>query len=231
MIAPTLHHAPALHHALTLHHDGASHHATVAITALVIAGWTGRDAAKVAEHIEELAAIGVKPPANVPVFYRVAAARLTTARAIEVIGTDSSGEVEFVIFNHQDRLWVTVGSDHTDRAVEAYGITVAKQMCEKVIAAEAWPLADVAGHWDRLILRAHADGTLYQEGSVAEMRAPNDLIAAYGGLPRGAAMFGGTMPVQGGLRHAARFAMELEDPVLGRVLTHDYEVISLPVAG
>jgi hypothetical protein len=216
---------------LILHRDGVPHHAAVAITALVLAGWTGRDPAKVQEHIDELAAIGVKPPASVPVFYRVAAARLTTARAIEVPGTDSSGEVEFVIFNHEDRLWVTVGSDHTDRVVEAYGITVAKQMCDKVVATDAWPLADVAGHWDRLTLRAHADGALYQEGSVAEMRAPNDLIAAYGGLPPGAAMFGGTMPVHGGPRHAARFAMELADPVLGRTLKHDYEVINLPVAG
>lgn len=215
---------------LTLHEDGGLHIAAVPVHTLVIAGWTGRDAAKVQAHIDELAAIGVKPPANVPVFYRVSAARLTTAPVIEVTGDASSGEVEFVVFNHGDRLWVTVGSDHTDRDVEAYGITVSKQMCDKPVCADVWPLLDVAGHWDRLVLRAWADGVLYQEGSVAEMRAPGDLIAAYGGLPPGAAMFGGTMPVVGGVRPAARFEIELEDPVLGRRLRHGYDIAVLPLA-
>ena len=39
---------------------------------LVIAGWTGRDAAAIAHHIEELAALGVPAPSAVPLFYRVA---------------------------------------------------------------------------------------------------------------------------------------------------------------
>ena len=214
---------------VTLQEEAGPHIAAVGIDTLVIAGWTGRDLAKVREHIDELAAIGVTPPASVPVFYRVAAARLTTAPIIEVTGDGSSGEVEFVIFNHGDRLWVTVGSDHTDRVVEAYGITVSKQMCDKPICAEAWPLLDVAGHWDRLILRAYADGVLYQQGSVAEMQAPGDLIAAYGGLKPGTAMFGGTMSVIGGVRPAARFEIELEDPVLGRRLRHDYTAVVLPL--
>ena len=118
--------------------------------------------------------------------------------------------------------------------------TVSKQMCDKPVCADAWPLLDVAGHWDRLILRAWSDGVLYQEGSVAEMRAPGDLIAAYGGLPPeaaiinglppGAAMFGGTMPVIGRVRPAARFEIELEDPVLGRRLSHGYDIAVLPLA-
>ena len=216
--------------ALTLHEDGGLHLAAVLIHQLVIAGWTGRDAARVQTHIDELAAIGVTPPTQTPVFYRVAAARLTTALAIEVSGNASSGEVEFVVFNHGDRLWVTVGSDHTDRDVEAYGITVAKQMCDKPVCADAWPLLDVVGHWDRLVLRAWADGVLYQEGSVAEMHTPGDLIAAYGGLPPNAAMFGGTMPVVSGVRPATRFEIELEDPVLGRRLRHGYDIVVLPLA-
>ena len=42
---------------------------------LVVAGWTGRDAAAVEHHIEELAALGVARPSTVPVFYRCAAAQ------------------------------------------------------------------------------------------------------------------------------------------------------------
>jgi hypothetical protein len=35
-----------------------------------------------------------------------------------VSGPDSSGEVEFVLLAKPDGLWVTLGSDHTDRKAE-----------------------------------------------------------------------------------------------------------------
>src|ERR1700675_3083498 len=84
---------------------------------LVIAGWTGRDVAALNHHIEELKAIGVEPPSKVPIYYRASAALLTQADAIQVLGDDSSGEVEPVLVGAADRLWVTVGADHTDRRV------------------------------------------------------------------------------------------------------------------
>jgi len=49
-------------------------------TALVIAGWTGRDPAAVQHHIDELAALGVPAPSTVPLFYRVAGQQLTQRR-------------------------------------------------------------------------------------------------------------------------------------------------------
>src|SRR5215470_20332233 len=54
-----------------------------AIEQAVIAGWTGRDQAAVEKHIAELAVLGVKRPATTPIFYRVAASRLTTDDSIE----------------------------------------------------------------------------------------------------------------------------------------------------
>lgn len=216
---------------MTLHDDPGPLQAGVVVQRLVIAGWTGRDAAQVQAHIDELAAIGVPKPPRVPVFYRAAAARLTTAPRIEVAGPDSSGEAECVVFDIAGRLWVGIGSDHTDRRVEAYGITIAKQMCDKPVGPDLWPLAELASHWDRLMLRAWADGALYQEGNLAALRAPRDLFAAWGGLLAGDAMFCGTLPVLGRVRPARRFAMELEDPVLGRALRHEYEVETLPVEG
>lgn len=203
----------------------------VRVDTLVIAGWTGRDPAAVQAHIDELAALGVKPPASVPVFYRVAAARLTTAPCIQCTGAASSGEAEFVILHAEGRLWVGAGSDHTDRDVEAHGITISKQMCDKPVAPEFWPLTDVAAHWDQLVLRAWADDALYQEGSVAGMLDPRDTMARFGRLAEGAVLFGGTLPVHGGVRPARRFAFALEDPVRGRTISHEYEVEVLPVAG
>src|SRR5256885_17152818 len=67
----------------------------IEITSLVIAGWTGRDKAAGEHHIAELAAIGVKRPRAIPCFYRLGANLLTTAPEVDVVGEDSSGEVEF----------------------------------------------------------------------------------------------------------------------------------------
>jgi hypothetical protein len=210
-----------------------------AIENLVIAGWTGRDAAAVEVHIAELERLGVKRPRTAPIFYRVAAALLTTAPAIEVAGPDSSGEVEPVVVSLGDGLWVGVGSDHTDRKAEAVGITIAKQLCAKPIAASLWPYGEVEGHWDALILRSHATvggrRRLYQEGPVAALRPPAELMSRYlqsnGILPPGTAMFCGTLAVHGEIAAADRFEIELEDPVLGRRLAHAYEIRPLPVEG
>jgi hypothetical protein len=209
----------------------------VRIIEAVIAGWTGRDAAAVEKHIAELAALGVKRPATTPIFYRVAASRLSTSDSIEVLGAHSSGEVEFVLLKALGRLWVGTGSDHTDREVESYGVSVSKQMCEKPIASSFWPYDEVASQWDRLTLRSFATvgrkRTLYQEDTVAAMRHPEDLIARYAkdGLKEGTLMFGGTLAVHGGVRPAERFEFELEDPVLGRKIRHAYDVVTLPNLG
>lgn len=204
----------------------------------VIAGWTGRDATAVEKHIRELEELGVKRPATTPIFYRVAAARLMTSDAIEVLGTASSGEVEFVLYQTGGRLWVGVGSDHTDREAETLGVSLSKQMCDKPIAPEVWAFEDVAGHWDRLILRSFIfEGgvrVLYQEGAVTAMREPSDLITRHSQsawLGEDTLMFCGTLAAKGGVRPAKRFEFELEDPVRGRKIAHGYDIISLPVLG
>ena len=211
---------------------------TLPIDQAVIAGWTGRDPVARDKHIAELEAIGIARPATTPIYYRVAARRLTTAESIEVSGGDSSGEVEFVLIGWQGRIFVGAGSDHTDRKVETYSVTVSKQMCDKVMAPVLWEIEDVADHWDRLILRSHAwiggARVLYQEGALDAMLPVKDLIArGFGGkgLPDGCAMFGGTFAAKGGIRPASRFEFELEDPVLKRSIRHGYDVIELPVLG
>ena len=211
---------------------------TLAIDQAVIAGWTGRDPVARDKHIAELEAIGIARPASTPIYYRVSARRLTTEDSIEVSGENSSGEVEFVLIGWQGRVFVGCGSDHTDRKVEAYSVTVSKQMCDKPIASVLWELEDVIGHWDRMILRSFAfiDGArvLYQEGTLDGMLPVADLIqGGFGGktLPDGCAMFGGTFAAKGGIRAASRFEFELEDPVLKRVIQHGYDVVTLPVLG
>jgi hypothetical protein len=210
-----------------------------AIQRLVIAGWTGRNVDALEAHIRELEALGVKRPKTVPIFYRNAASLLTTAPAIECIGNKSSGEIEFVLYSLDDGLWLGIGSDHTDRKAETIAVTLSKQMCAKPVGPTLWRYDEVKPHWDKLVLRSFVSGDgvarrSYQEGSVTNMRSPEELIRLYSGgdaLPQGTAMFCGTFAVHGGMSYSGTFDMEMEDPVLGRKLTHSYRVVELPDEG
>src|SRR5437764_12949476 len=84
---------------------------TLPIDQAVIAGWTGRDPVARDRHIAELEAIGIARPASTPIYYRLAARRLTTADSIEVSGSETSGEVEFVLIGREGLVLVGVGPD------------------------------------------------------------------------------------------------------------------------
>ena len=74
---------------------------------------------------------------------------------------------------------------------------------------------------------------LYQEGPLARIRAPRELIAGWRNgdkrLPPGRGDVLRHPVAIGAIRPSTRFEMELEDPVLGRTLGHAYDVESLPV--
>ncbi len=209
----------------------------IRIDDLVIAGWTGRNVEALEKHIKELEVVGVPRPSSVPCFYRVSAENFTTSENLQFLGTTSSGEVEFILIGTDDGMLIGIGSDHTDREVETYSVPVSKQMCAKPISASVWRYADVADHFDDLVLRAwmteNGERKLYQEGGVTAMRPPEELIGLYldgkTELPSGVAMYCGTLAAIGGIRPAERFEVEIEDPVLGRKIMHAYGVAPLPV--
>lgn len=208
----------------------------VELAQLVIAGWAGRDRAAIEHHIEELAAIGVPRPSTVPLYYRVAGTLVTQADCIQVLGAESSGEVETFVFSAGGEMYVSLASDHTDRKLETIGVAISKQVCAKPLARAAWRFAEVSGHWDEMIIRSYIEENgarvLYQEGSLASLRPPLELIAGFTGgaaiLPEGTGMICGTVGAIGGIRPAPSFSMELFDPVLGRTIQHAYRIEPLP---
>lgn len=214
-------------------------HQQIEITRAIVGGWTGRDKDALQHHIDELAKIGVKAPDKTPMFYRVGVSRLTTADAIEVIGDGSSGEVEYVLIRFEDRIWVGMASDHTDRVYEHMGITVAKQLCDKPVATEFWPLDELENHWDQIKIRSFiqegGEEVLYQDGNVAGLLSPQELLTHLRGendnLRDGDLLFGGTCGAIGDVRYSTTFRMELIDPVLNREIHHAYEVIPIPIKG
>ncbi|CAH0271084.1 hypothetical protein WB66_11720 [bacteria symbiont BFo1 of Frankliniella occidentalis] len=206
----------------------------VVVNHLIIAGWTGRDEAAVLHHIHELEALGVPRPGAVPLFYRVTANQLSQHAQLEVVGEATSGEAEPLIFAHQGKLWLSLASDHTDREFEAVSVAMSKQLCIKPVAHTAWPLDSVIARWDSLILRSwikeQGEWQLYQQGTLAAMRTPQDLMDRYGTAFRdGMAMTCGTLAAIGGIRPAAEFRMELVDEEGGRTIAHQYHTHALPV--
>ncbi len=216
--------------------DGGVTPVDVDIDEVVIGGWTGRDAAAVQHHIEELAAIGVPAPSTTPLFYRVSASLLTQSAFIQTVGDGGSGEVEAVLISTTAGILVAAGSDHTDRKAEAYSIPLSKQLCAKPISTEAWRLEDVLPGWDEIRLESaqERDGRTveYQNGPLAACRRPEDTVQRYTGdasLPVGTALFLGTIPVIGELKGGDAFAMRLVDPTHDRVIGHAYRIEALPV--
>ena len=203
---------------------------------LFIAGWTGRDSSRVEAHVRELEAEGIPRPPRTPMFYLLSAALLTTAEDITVVGGATSGEVECLLVSREDGLWVGLGSDHTDRALERTSVAKSKQVCHKPAARLLWRFSDVAPHWEQLELRSFIEvegiRTAYQSGSVAAMLPPEalvkDLISRGGTFEPGSVMFCGTLATPSAIRPSPRFEMELHDPVLGRTIRHAYRVHDCP---
>lgn len=207
--------------------------------AVVVAGFTGRDRAAVEAHLAELQDLGVPTPSEVPVFYPAPPDLAVQTPAVSVTGGQTSGEAEAVAVVDGDRIWLTLGSDHTDRAAEAVDIALSKLVCPKPVAAKAWPLDEVAGHLDRLEITSWIDEdgarTLYQQGRLGELIGPAELIetAPFARRPERFVMFTGTFAAVGGVRPSPRFEARLHDPVLARSITlaYDIDVIDLLAPG
>ncbi|HRE02470.1 MAG TPA: DUF2848 family protein [Ilumatobacteraceae bacterium] len=218
----------------------------VALDAVIIAGYTGRDRDAVMHHIDELAALGVPPPPTVPMYWMLPGWIATQQPLTTATGAGSSGEAEMCLIVDgapQDggpidpaNVFVTIASDHTDREAEAVDIGLSKAICQKPMGVDAWPLADVAGRWDELVLRSWIDDgngeVAYQHGPCSTLVPPTDLLAGvpFDPRPQRFALLCGTVPVIGGIRPSGWFRGELHDPKLRRSIEFQYEVRALTPA-
>ncbi|MEO8693687.1 MAG: DUF2848 family protein [Acidimicrobiales bacterium] len=199
---------------------------------VIVAGYTARDRAAVMHHIDELAAIGIPPPPTVPMYWKFPPWLAMNTDRMVVVGTETSGEAELLLIADGDELFVSVASDHTDRAAEAIDIAMSKGICPKMCAREAWPVASIDGRWSELELRSYI-GTdegevLYQKGPCSSLVSPPELLANLPfARPTRFAMLTGTVPVEGGVRPASHFRGELHDPATGRSITLSYHIDAL----
>ena len=160
---------------------------------------------------------------------------------METVDATGSGEAEPVVIDDGKRLYIGLGSDHTDRQLETHSVALSKQICAKPVAPTLWAFDEAAPHLDQIAIRSfirddeNEAWTPYQEGTLASIRPLAELIdaspaAATARLQPGTAMMCGTFAVlSGGVRPARFFRMEMTDPVLGRTIEHCYETRTLPV--
>jgi len=202
-------------------------------TRVVVAGYTGRNQAAVKAHVSELAAQGIPAPQEIPAVFRITFDRLTTGSELEVVGERTSGEAEVVLLVDADRIWVAVGSDHTDRELEKVDISASKQVCPKPVSSEVWNYADVRGRWDDLVSRTWVGEAgreeRDQEGCMSAILSPEDLLSilrSHMGKPLdGSVIYTGTIPLRGGIFLAKPyFEAELFDRPTGRSLRCQYRV-------
>ena len=199
-------------------------------------GYAGRDQEVVRKHVEELAELGVAVPNHGPTIYPVSSTCLTAAQELEIIHDETSGEIEYVLFVTEGKQYLGVGSDHSDRKLEAFSVPMAKQICPNTVTDTVWDMDEVADHFDQLIMRSFVtkDGvrSLYQEGTVAELLGPKDQIALveehFGCKLNNAGICSGTLPPKDGMVYGEKFEYEMVDPVLGRPLASYYDLKRLP---
>ncbi len=200
--------------------------------ALIVAGWTGRNIEAVQHHIDELKALGIAPPSQVPLYYRVSHSLLTHDDHLTVLGAASSGEVEPLLLNAQNELWLGLASDHTDRDLEAYSVAASKQACAKPCATELWRFTDVSAHLDELILSCdifeNEAWISYQSGKLVNIRPLEELMQAHL-LSDNSAMLCGTLGAIGGVRPARNYRMRLHDPIRNKSINLAYSVSELPI--
>jgi len=216
---------------LTIERRGGRERRPVEVAAVYNLGSAVRDMAAARAHQEEVERAGIANPRTPPPWvFPLAPWALVTDDAIAVQGPDTSGEVEIAMIL-ADELYVGVGSDHTDRALERFSVQWSKQVCPNVLAPVVWPWAEIAAHWDRCVLSSAVDGRPYQRFGVDHFLPPPACIevlrsrvpAAPG---QGIVLFSGThASLDATLKlGGARWSVALEDPALGRAIRHDYTV-------
>lgn len=208
-------------------------------------GFTIRDPLKMQAHLDEIYRHGLtdlkidRPPIIFPISVW---ATITDSEAT-VQYERTSGEVEIVtIDDGTGELYVTVGSDVTDRELETSNlagqrnIRWSKQVAPNVVAPHVWRWQDVEQHWDEVTIHStivDGDRTVeYQRAGVDEFWTPAEMRHSIDGrvTPQAGAkiLFSGTVvSLEEELCFGRTFTMSLRDPVLGRAIEHTYRTVVL----
>lgn len=198
-------------------------------------GFTIRDKEKMQRHLDEVVGVHVPWPDKPPIIFPISAWATLTDTDVPVQYARTSGEVEIVIVADGDDVLVGVGSDHTDRQLEATDIPWGKQVTPNVLAPTMWRWSDVADHWDDVEMSSHVahepggDRVLYQTASVSEFWTPMEMLDGVDGriapVDGVKVFFSGTVvSVDEKLNFGREWTLRMHDPVTGKSIEHTYTV-------
>ena len=217
--------------------NGKKHTIELQMDCCVAAGYTGRDQASVQAHIDELKKIGVATPYNIPAMYWISPSRITSHDTIVVVGQETSPEVEFFLATDQNnKMYMTVASDHTDRELESVSVGKSKQVCDKILGDVFWDVDEIKNHWDSICLSSkvinngkwvtYQSGTL---GAILHYQELLDLIKADAPAGQCPSLLSGTLPIIGGdVVYTSSCEICIQDPILKREITKRYNITVLP---
>jgi hypothetical protein len=206
------------------------------IKRLVHCGRTARDQLRLPQHAALApSATGDRRPVHGAIAFLVPAVNATHSQKIQAYDVKNNAEVEPVIFfDEQERMYITVGSDHADRNLESTAGPKSKLWMPKIISGEAWLYEHVKDHWDYLILRMwgypESIRKPYMDDKISEILSPEALLKVVReqcNLPdfKNTVIFCGSVPylTEGPLWSQA-WDFEMFDPVLNRKISHHYDV-------
>lgn len=199
---------------------------------LYITGYSGRDEKSTARHIEELEKnLGIKPPAKIPTIFECSRRILTSSEEIDVFGSQNSGEAEYVMVLKSGKIYIGLGSDHTDRKLESYDICRAKEIMPKVISPVLWDYEEIKEHFDEIQLvsfqKKDGEKFIYQEGTLEEILPPKrilqELVERIGEIGD-SVVFSGTIPLKDKFFYGDFFKASMVDEKLGRSISIKYKL-------
>lgn len=194
--------------------------------------YSGSNKDKTWEHINELEReLGVTPPPHIPTLFEVAREMVTQDKDLFFCGEKTSGECEYIIIKIHGIIYIGLGSDHSDRELEADSVPKAKQICLKPISKEIWLYDDIKDHFKEIELNSKSDNEDYQKGTLADILSVEEIIKELEDRVDtidNCIIYSGTVPVLSGFKFGKNFYLELVDKKLNRKISFDYNVNNIP---
>lgn len=197
-----------------------------------VVGYSGSNKEKIYAHIKELEEeLNVAPPKKIPTIFEVSKEILTQDKDLYFVGEKTSGECEFVIIMKDSKIYIGLGSDHSDRELEAISVPKAKQICLKPISVDIWDYEEIKDHFPKIKLSAKSDFEDYQVGTLADIISVEEILSELNkslGHIDNCVIYSGTVPLVNGYKYGKNFSLELNDEILGRKIAFDYNINVVP---
>ena len=209
---------------------------SIDVTALLNAGYAGRNQAEVASHIAELAALGVPAPTTTPALYPISPYLAQQTDRVYVQHGRTSGEAEWALIITDNDVLITAACDHTDRDLEVHSVAWSKNAAPDVLGTRAWRLSEIADRLDDIALKAwvgHGDTIeLIQQGTLGDLLAPKywlDVLTERGDARPGTVLISGTISMLHGVNQFAdTWKVAMTDPATQDVIGVEYRTVRMP---